>query len=251
MGSHSIWIEENIVKNYQTDYAKRWKPASFFQAMQEASTHHAAQMGFPLETLMARKTVWILSRVKILFHAFPQVDEKVIFRTWPKGIAQRLFFMRDFEIEGESGQHFATATTAWVLVNPEVRRLLPPSAMTGDLPDNDGLAAMTEIPDKLNPRVEMPEKLVVTPGYSDIDMMGHVNNARYIDWVCNCFSMQEWRQNSLRWLQINYINEAVAEEALSIRAETQEGDECVSSIVGIHQSSGKIAFEAALGWQKN
>jgi acyl-ACP thioesterase len=245
----TIWTAETDVKGFATDFQNCWKPASFFQHMQDAAGDHAEHIGVGFEAMMAQNMVWILSRAKIVFIDFPRLKERVIFETWPKGLQQKLFFMRDFSIRAGDGRPLALASTAWLLVNPTARRMLMPSALKGDLPDNNGRYALNEIVDRINPPEGMPERLAARATYSAVDMMGHVNNARYIEWICDCFSQEEFAARRMRWLQINYNNEIRPGESVSIQAAPKAGEEDTWLLQGVNQASGAKAFEAAVGWE--
>lgn len=245
----TIWTAETIVKSFETDIRQCWKPACFFQNMQEAATEHAAHLGFPFETMMAHNAIWILSRVKIVFLDFPRRQEKVIFETWPKGMQQKVFFMRDFNIRAGDGRQLALASTAWLLVNPTARRMLMPSALNGELPHNDGRFALNETLERINPPEDMPECFSTRATYSTVDMMGHVNNARYVEWISDCFSQEEYSARRLRWLQVNYNNEIRPGEAVTLSAAPKAGAEDTWLVQGTNQVSGAKAFEAALGWE--
>ena len=244
-----IWTAETYVKSYETDFRQQWKPACFFQNMQEAATDHAAHLGFGFEEMMSQNMIWILSRVKIVFLDFPRMKERVIFETWPKGLQQKLFFMRDFRIRAGDGRDLAVATTAWVLVNPAARRMLAPTALTGSLPDNQGRHALDEILDRINPPDGMPECFTTQATYSAVDLMGHVNNARYAEWVSDCFSQEQHSARRMRWMQINYTSEVRPGETISLNAAPSGDDSATWLVQGTNQTRQARAFEAAVGWE--
>jgi medium-chain acyl-[acyl-carrier-protein] hydrolase len=242
----TIWFEETRVKTYETDFQYRWKPACFFQTMQEAAAHHASHLGFDHKEMMHHERVWILSRVRIRFHTYPTLDDTVKVETWPKGLQQRLLFMRDFIITSTAGNLLAEASTAWLLVNPNSRRILPPNSLDGDLPDNGGRAAVAEPLDKLNPPDGLPQRQVFTAGYSAIDLMGHVTNARYLDWISDAFTMEEHAARRLAELQINYTSEVLPGEQVVILAGPRTEIHDQWWVQGVHQANGARAFEALL-----
>ncbi len=242
----TIWFEETRVKTYETDFQHRWKPSCYFQTMQEAASHHASHLGFDHKGMMLNERVWILSRVRIRFHAYPTVDDVVKVETWPKGLQQRLLFMRDFIFTGSTGNLLGEASTAWLLVNPNSRRILPPGSLEGNLPDNGGRAALPEPLDKLNPPASLPQRHVIVAGYSAIDLMGHVTNARYMDWISDAFTMQEHAARRLAELQLNYTSEVLPGEQVAILAGPQEDNPSQWWVDGVHQTNGARAFEALL-----
>jgi len=237
----NIWTETATVKTYETDLNRRWKPSCFFQAMQQAATSHAASLGYDFDDLLKAGRVWILSRLKIRFDRFPTHDEAVSIRTWPKGIGQKLFFLRDFEFLAPDGEVLAAATSAWVLIDPERRRMLLPNTFDFNLPHNEGLSALSEPLDKIAPPDDMPERLTVQAGYSAVDMLGHVNNARYVEWACDSLPFDLHRTACLRSLQVNFLNEVRPGERISLRSGEQEG---AWYVYGQNLDRGVRAFEA-------
>ncbi|MCC6147712.1 MAG: hypothetical protein IT308_09115 [Anaerolineaceae bacterium] len=238
-----VWSEEVLVKVFESDFAGRWKPASFFRWMTAAALHHADNLGFGYRKMLDDGMIWVLSRLKIYFYRFPVIDERMLLQTWPKGIQRKLFFMRDFVLTDSVGKQCAIATSAWVLIDPQNHRILLPGTLPGSLPENAGRAALDEIPEKINPPEDLPEKFSLEARYSAIDIVGHVNNGQYIDWISDCFSPEEYRARQIAWMQINYSNEVRPGDRVSVRANPSG-----AFVQGLNLTPGTTAFEAALGW---
>ena len=242
----NIWHEETQVKTFEIDFYQRWKTASFFQAMQEAAAHHAAALGFGYEEMLSKNMAWILSRVRIRFLAFPTLGDRVQIETWPKGVQQRLLYMRDFYLTGSTGARLAEACTAWLLVDPRARRILPPQSLTGALPDNGGRAAINEPLEKLNPPTGLVERLTRSADYSTIDLMGHVTSSRYLEWIADTFSLEEHRARRLADLQVNFTNEVKPGENVTIASGPDGGDPSRWWVQGTNGITGQRAFDAVL-----
>jgi medium-chain acyl-[acyl-carrier-protein] hydrolase len=244
----TIWNEIISINFSETDFQQKWKPSAFFTAMQEVGSLHATHLGYDYKELFAANMSWVLSRVKIQFNAFPKVGEKIKIQTWPKGIHNKLFFMRDFRFLSAEGSQFAAATCAFVLINIKERRILPWRVLKGELPDNQGLSAIEQFPERLDLPENIQESFSVQARYSDVDLMGHVNNARYIEWITDSFPMQQFQTRQLEWLQINYLSEIKPAEIISICSEADKKDSSISYILGKNLTAGNTAFEAALKW---
>jgi acyl-ACP thioesterase len=249
MERKTIWDEEFKVRSHETDFREQWKPSSFFQVMQEATMNHANHLGFGYHDMLKRNLVWIMTRVKINFTRFPARGERVIVRTWPRGLQQKLFFMRDYQFDDAEGRTLAVATSAWVLVNPEVRRILPPEALTLPFPDNGGKTVLDDALDKIPVPAIMEEKFRAEAGYTSLDVVGHVNNIRYIDWACDCFPLENYSNRALTSLQINFSKEIKPGEqvALLLGKDSQPG---LWVVHGNNLISGVKAFDAALQWSE-
>lgn len=168
-------------------------------------------------------------------------------RTWPKG-RQQLFFLRDFEFLKPGGERYAIATSAWLLMDGFTRRMLLPQTLPTKMPDNGGMSALSERLDQIGPNV-LATKKTVSVGYSDVDMVGHVNASRYIDWISNCIPREIYQKKQLDWLQINYMSEARWGEELQISSGIDRRDENLWHFEGESSSRRKVAFRATWQWK--
>jgi acyl-ACP thioesterase len=250
MDRNTILTIETRVKTFETDFQGSWKPACLVQNMIEAASEHASQLGFDYTSMLERDLVWVLARMKIRFIQMPTLQQAVTIKTWPKGVHQKLFFMRDFDIRGADNRPLAAASFAWLLINPKARRILPPHALGGTVPDNGGFSSLDEQLEKIDLPDGLLERMTVKASYSAVDLLGHANAARYVEWVCDCFPQEEYQANRLDWLQINYVNETKPGESLAIQAGCDSNDPYHWYVQGANQTSGLKSFEAALGWIK-
>jgi medium-chain acyl-[acyl-carrier-protein] hydrolase len=247
MEIQQVWTEEITIRFHETDFQQRWKPSSFLAAMQEASNKHADHLGWGHRDMLAKDMVWVIARMKIYFHRFPLEGDRVLVRTWPKGMQQKLFFMRDFHILTPQGETVARASSAYVLINPQTRRMQPPDKLVQMFPPLHEEGALNESLEKIPPAVNPGERLRVQAGYSVVDLLGHVNNAYYVNWISDCFSLEDYRDKKLEWLQINYSNEVKAFDQVSVSlAESSQPGVWIA--VGDNLTSGARAFDAALKW---
>lgn len=243
-----IWRMDVSIKFSETDSQQNWKPSAFFSAMQEVGSQHATHLGYDYRDMFAANMSWVLSRATIRFDQFPKAGQKVTIQTWPKGIHNKLFFMRDFYFFSETGSQLAAATCAFVLIDIQARRVLPWRVLQGELPDNRGLSAIDQFPERLNPPDKITDCFTIQTRYSDIDLMGHVNNTRYIEWICDCFPIQQYQTHPMEWLQINFLNEIKAGAQISIGTASDKKDPSLAYVLGRNLTAGNTAFEAALQW---
>ena len=243
-----VWTQPARVQTFETDFQNRWKPTAFFQACQDVANNHSANLGYDYHSMHAAGRLWVLSRMKVYFYGFPSMGDALTVRTWPNGIRQKIFFTREFQISSPDGALYAAATSAWLLIDANERRMLLPDVLPGSLPQNSDLPGLDEILMKISPGNGLAEKFTVDAGYSAVDVLGHVNNAVYIDWVMDCFSFEHFEQHQLSWLQINFNNEIRAGENVRIFAGANVNDPSRWLVTGEKTGSGEKAFEAELAW---
>lgn len=243
-----VWTEDIRVRAYETDIHNLWKPSAFFLAFQDAATNHAANLGYDYHSMHGAGRAWVLSRMKVYFYRFPSMGDPLTVRTWPSGIRQKIFFSRELEVISPQGDKYAAATSAWLLIDSRSRRMLLPEALPGALPENPGLEALNEDLMKIPASNGLAEKFTVRAAYSDVDLLGHVNNARYIDWIMDCFPFEHFERFQPAWLQINFNNEVRGGESVRVSAGEVSGNPSRWLVVGEKSDSAEKAFEAELAW---
>lgn len=243
-----IYEKPVYINAFECDVNLRWKPAAFFQHLTEAAGEHATRLGCGFETMYARNLLWVHSRMKIKFLRFPKVAEVVTITTWPKTIQQKLFFVRDYLIHSSDGEQLAAATSAWLIIDATARRMVPPRTAGLDLPAVPERIALDEPLERLSVPENGEECLSLRAGYSAVDMLGHVNNSRYVEWICDSFPMEMHRANSMEWMQINYDKEVLSGENVNISLLNAPEKPAFWSVMGTNLSNDTRAFEAVVKW---
>lgn len=244
-----IYQTKIAVRSFECDINRRWKPASFFQHLTEAAGHHAEKLGCGFEGMYARNLFWVHSRMKIKFLRFPVDGETITITTWPKTIQQKLFFVRDYQIHAEDGEQLAAASSAWLVISATERRMVPPLSTGLDLPCIPDKAALDESLDRLSVGEGGEERLKLTANYSAIDMLGHVNNSRYVEWICDSFPVETYKDNQLDWMQINYDKEIRPGESVVVNRHQTDDNLAQWAVNGVNITNGTKAFEAIGRWK--
>lgn len=210
------------VRCYETDSLKRLKPAAFMDMAQEMAYLAAEAMHFGYDELQAEGKAWVLSRFHIAFNEPVFWRDSLEIRTWHKG-SSGPFFLRDFEVL-KDGRPVIRATSSWVILDVAARRLCRTSEVTGMIPEStvchdDAIA--DPAPKLAMPRGCEPLQCAVhRVRYSDTDLIGHTNNARYVVWAMDCLEYDSLMAKPLKDLQVNFIHETKAgDEVVLFRSE--------------------------------
>lgn len=209
-------IQKFHIPCYNTDMSWRLKPASFMNLAQEAANLHADILGFGYDDLIISRTAWILSRMRVVFVDTPKWREEMTLATWHKGL-NRLFFLRDFLMTDNEGKVRVKATTSWLVLNLDTRRLVrDPQLM------DEGKTCTENAVETPADKVVMPKdaevKLVMEheAAYSDLDMNGHVNNAMYMQWAMDAVNYEISSERPVKEFAINFNHEIKPQETVSI-----------------------------------
>lgn len=201
---------------YFTDASWRLKPASFMNLAQEAANQHATILGFGYDELIESRTAWIISRMHVEFVDTPKWREQMTFQTWHKGL-DRLFFLRDFIMTDSEGKTRVKATTSWLVLNLDTRRLVRDPNLI-----DEGKTCTENVLEKPADKVVFPKDVEAVKvmehvvAYSDIDMNGHTNNAMYMHWAMDAVDLEISSSRDVREMTINFNHETKAQDVVSI-----------------------------------
>lgn len=211
---------------------------------QEAAGLHAVHLGFGYEDLIKNNTAWILSRVNIKFVDTPVWRDDITLTTWHKG-ANRLFFLRDFILTDSEGRERVKATTSWLVLNLETRRLVRDPMLM-----EEGTVCSEDVIETPADKVQMPKDvepelaLEHVVAYSDVDMNAHTNNAMYMQWAMDAVDYETASTRPVKEVTINFNHETKAGDLVSVyRAYVEKEDGLHVYIEGKVQETSSFCVE--------
>ena len=168
-------------------------------------------------------------------------------QSWHKG-ANGYQYLRDFVmLDSEGKEKLVSATTSWLVIDIDTRRLTKYT----ELADDEGRCIKEDVIAEPAPKVIMPKDVeplhVMTHNvsYSDLDMIGHVNNVKYTEWSMNAVEIEVTKSRHLKDLVVNFNSEIKEGDVVEIyrHCETNE-DVIIYFIEG--KVNGKNSFTARL-----
>jgi acyl-ACP thioesterase len=246
----NIWAEQFIVRAWDIDRSKRFTSAAAFNYFEEIAAIHATELGVGEETLLKSNQGWILSRMSVVLHRRPEWGESITVRTWPRG-AYKLFAVRDYDILDTQSITIAQGRSAWLLMDIQKLKPLRPQILTDKLPQNEGLDALIDGIGTLESRNTMALTASRKAAYSDIDYNGHVNNARYIQWIQDIIPYQALENAHTIRIDINYIAETKIAQIVDLYCGTIDAkynwqQEQSFAIEGQHSDTKQVSFRAEI-----
>ncbi|MCL2510586.1 MAG: thioesterase [Bacteroidales bacterium] len=211
------------IQPQEVDFRHRATVMTIGNVLLSAAIHNANDNGFGLSRLDEMQCTWALIRLAIEMDEFPCQYDEITVETWVEKVEQ-LMTTRNFLIRNREGEIVGKASSHWIMFDLRTRRLK----------DLSSLEELRQYADDTPVLKEQPTKLPHTEGvvvdsfkvkYSAIDVNGHVNSLRYIEWICNCFSLETYRTKSIKRFEINFLNEILFDENVTVAiAETQPDD---------------------------
>ena len=246
----NVWQEDFLIRFGSIDNSDRLTLDAVFNFFQEAAISHAENLGVGREDMANSGQAWILSRLSVMVERRPKYLETVNVRTWPRG-GEKLFAMRNYEIRDKDNTAIVSGLSAWLVVDIEKRRPVRPQAALEKLPSNEGLNAMPPESNgaaALTARSDLQKVMERKALYTDVDYNGHVNNVKYVEWIEDALAPQFLEKANKMRLDINYVGEILAGEAVEILSAPIDDASCNGAFAfeGRKIENGQAAFRAEL-----
>ncbi len=234
--------QDYYLRALDVDIKGEWMPSAIFVRMQEIAEDHATAVGAGRVDLVDEKGLgWVLTRMLVKMNKYPRIGQTIKVSTWPLK-PTKLTFLRQFMFRGIDGELLGTASSQWVLFDIK-ERVLRRTVVLGDYPYDPKLAIKMGEPGKIILPAVMEKKMTRTVMYSDVDMNVHMNNTKYLNWICELFPSETLKEHSLEEIKINYIAEAYIDQQVGLYMKEGQGGHFICGKTG-----DKTVFDAFVRW---
>ena len=242
---------ERIVTDTEADFARRQKLSSMFGYFQDIAAFHSAELNASVQRLHTELNVaWILLKVRVEVDEYPVLAEELYVDTWPQ--APRALYERDYTIRRRSGETLVRAASTWVIMNLETREIKRDRFLDYlNIEINTDRAVEKGVGRQR--RIEGAEPVYEKRiNYSDVDYNGHVNNARYIDFIMDAIPFEQHKEKEIRAIEVYYVNELSPDSELILARSQMERDTDSPDgldklyIEGVRKSDDSVVFYAVV-----
>lgn len=214
-------IDFNITSG-DADRFGRLKASALLSMLQEAAGRQCVELDLSWEKLAQKNMFWAVTRQHIQITRLPKSGSTVTIETWP-GTTSRVAYPRSSVGYDENGNELFRAISLWVLMDLKERKMILPRSSGISL---TGISREGElaIPGSLAP-VKLAGHAQRTVRFSELDRNGHMNNARYLDWMADLLPSSFHRDHPLAEFTVSYLSEATEGETVDLGYElTPEGE---------------------------
>lgn len=245
----NTYTMERSLTDTGVDFARRLRLSTMFEYFQDIAGFHAANLGASVERLYKELNVaWIVLKVRVEIDKYPTLPADVLVDTWPQ--TPRALYERDYTIRSREGDILVRAASTWVIMNLGTREIKRDKfldyanlEMRKDRAIEKGVGRQRRV-EGAEPVCEKHIK------FSDIDYNGHVNNARYVDYIMDAIPFREHREKEIRALEVYYVAEMSPDNELVIARKTMEPDAQSGRerlyIEGVRKSDDAVVFYAVV-----
>ncbi len=244
-----------IAPNFNSIYSQEWE-INFMQCtpngnlrytdlcnmLQLTAAAHSESGGFSFVDMQKYDQAWVLSRMRLEITKLPKWKDQITIKTWINSL-ENSRSVRAIEVS-VNGEKCIGVETFWAVFNTKTRR---PEGMvlTHDhcekYPENRAtLQPFSKIEIDESKELLFERKVVL----SDLDIVNHVNNVKYLEWCLDVVDEDIMRSKSIASLDMNFLKELSLGEVVEIHESTAE-NQTVFSIT----KENKSVFALALTWK--
>lgn len=216
------YSESVTIRTRDCDMSGHWKPSSIMEAMQEVAIDHCNSINLGRSVMDSLGIAWILSRCRVEIYRHPRIGEVCTVETWAMP-TRHLFFPRAHTIRDADGNPIGEACGLWLLMDLKQRKAVPNPFVMENLPFEDRSVSV-RVGGAIRPVSEFPVKQALTPQYTDFDLNGHVNNAKYLDWCWNALGSEALRECRIASFDVEYDQEVLPGEHILTEAALDGND---------------------------
>lgn len=216
-----VYRQQFVVRSYEIGPDRTATMETLMNLLQETALNHVmcsglAGDGFGATRQMSlRKLIWVVTRINIQVDEYSRWGDVVEIDTWVASSGKN-GMRRDWIIRDRNTKNMiARATSNWVMMNRETRRLskIPDEVRQEVLPfylDRSIIAAATGGGRKIEKLTDSTAEHIrsgLAPRWSDMDVNQHVNNVKYIGWILESVPLDVLEDYHLTSITLDYRRE--------------------------------------------
>jgi medium-chain acyl-[acyl-carrier-protein] hydrolase len=210
--------------------------------LQLTAALHSEIGGISFSDMQEFNQAWVLSRMRVEITALPKWKDVVTVKTWINSL-ENSRSVRAMEMH-LNGKKIIGSETFWAVFNTDTRRPEPlalPYAHFDLFPEKK---ATTEPFCKVN--VNHDNELVAykTVYLSDLDIVNHVNNVKYLEWCLDFVDENLILNQKIKSFDMNFLKELSIQDKVQIYKSNTEN----ATIFSILKEE-KTSFALQLNWE--
>ncbi|CAG7883087.1 unnamed protein product [Brassica rapa] len=232
--------EKFIVRSHEVQSNKTATVQTIANLLQEVGCNQFQSVGFSTDgfattpTMRKLNLIWVTSRMHIEIYKYPAWGDVVEIETWCQSEG-RIGTRRDWILKDvANGEVTGRATSKWVMMNQDTRRL---QKVSDDIRDEHLIFCPKEprlaFPEEENNRslkkilkLEDPAQYSIIglkPRRADLDMNHHVNNVTYIGWLLESIPQEIVDKHELQVITLDYRRECQQDDVVDSLTTSKNG----------------------------
>ena len=245
-----------ISTNFTSVFSKDWeinftqctpngylKYTDLCNLLQLTAAAHSELGGISFSDMQEFDQAWVLSRMRVEILELPKWKDTVTIKTWINTL-ENSRSVRALEVH-VNGIKIVGAETFWAVINTEKRRpesLALPYEHFEIFPENKATEkGLSKIKLLDNNKDKVLDKVVVL---SDLDIVNHVNNVKYLEWCLDFVSSELILNQKIDSFEMNFLKELSLNDRVKIHEIAIE-NKTIFSVT----KDDKTSFALEINWK--
>lgn len=214
-----MYTKKHYVESSEIDSRFNLKLADLFRIMQDVATEDAERLTIGKADTIDKGYFWVITRYAVTIYKYPKYLETINVSTYPQG-KNKFIYPRNYIITSQSGETLITASATWLLIEKATRKIALHVFDDKDVPEEH---VEGEEPNAI--KVEVVDPTFVEERkvrYSDIDLNGHLNNTRYIEYIVDSLGDEFHKNKVIKHITINYDRELRSGDVVKLYRKTSD-----------------------------
>lgn len=234
-----MFEERFIVNSNDIDGNLDIRLSSLTRYMQQVATDHAEKIKLGHKELSKDHLIWVVIRMEMHINRLPKLDEEFYVSTHP-GENKAFLFVRHFQVYDKHHNLLASVSSSWVVLNYDTRKVV--------IKPFDSKKMVAEV---CKYDIPLPEKITGEANelietrkarYSEVDMNGHINNTRYVDYVLDLHDTDFYKTYQISKININFDKEIKEGELIELYSNKSNPELVVGKINGQTSFSARVEY---------
>lgn len=210
--------------------------------LQLTAAAHSEMGGISFQDMQEFNQAWVLSRMRVEISYLPKSGDTVTVKTWisslenSRSVRGLEMYLNDTKIIGSE--------TFWAVFNTQKRRpesLALPFKHFELFPEKKATADRFS---KINLNHEKEMVFSKTIFLSDLDIVNHANNVKYLEWCLDLLAPNLILNQKLKSFEMNFLKELSLEDQVLIHENT-----CKTETIFTITKNDKNSFALQLNWK--
>lgn len=173
--------------------------------LQLTAAEHSILGGLSFNDMQQHHQAWVLSRIRVEIETLPKWMDKVVVTTWIE-LLDGNKSIRNIEMYLD-GKKIVGATTYWAVLNTKLRKSEPLALPHEHFEKYAERKATSQSFSRINVLQETDKIAERTVVLSDLDIVNHVNNTKYLEWCLDTLDPKMILKQEIKNLEMNFLRE--------------------------------------------
>lgn len=211
-----------LTKNWEINFLQCYpnmllKYTELCNILQLTAARHSEVGGISFSDMQEFHQAWVLSRMRVEITRMPEWKEEVTVKTWIQSL-ENSRSIRCLELY-VGDEKVVGCETFWAVLNTKIRRpeaLALPHAHFEKYPNDRATSkAFSKIEIGAERQLVSERKVQL----SDLDIVNHANNVKYLEWCLDDVDTQLIMSGKLSAFEMNFLKEVSLDDAISVEKE--------------------------------